>query len=48
VDGGGTVEKMLSKFEMSDTKKIGTFLLFLGIFFLVLGTLLLLDRKVRP
>lgn len=37
---------MLAKFEMSDAKKVGTFLLFLGVFFLVLGTVLLLDRKL--
>ncbi len=33
-------------FAISDSKKIGTFLLFLGIFFLFLGVLLLFDRKL--
>ena len=37
---------MLAKFEMSDTKKIGSFLMVLGIFFFFLGFVLLLDRKL--
>lgn len=33
-------------FQISDNKKIGTFLLFLGVFFLFLGVMLLFDRKL--
>mmetsp|Transcript_5343 Transcript_5343/g.8261 ORF Transcript_5343/g.8261 Transcript_5343/m.8261 type:complete len:150 (+) Transcript_5343:127-576(+) len=33
-------------FQISDNRKIGTFLLFLGVFFLFLGVLLLFDRKL--
>ena len=33
-------------FALSDSKKIGTLLLFLGVFFLMLGMMLLFDSKV--